>query len=41
MIPCVFRDGDTALIIAAYKGHTAIVELLLQKENIDYNAKDK
>jgi hypothetical protein len=27
---CVYQNGDTALIIASFKGHTEFVELLLE-----------
>ena len=35
----VIQDGDTALMLASCKGHTAVVELLLQ-HGADVNAKD-
>ena len=36
-----YFTGYTALIIAAWSGHTDIVKMLLENENIDVNIKNK
>ena len=36
---CAFRTRDTALILAAKKGHVEMFKLLLEAEDIDVNAK--
>ena len=35
------QEGKTALMLAAQEGHGAVVELLMNKEGVELNARDK
>ena len=38
---CMLQDKYTALMCAAARGHTDVVQLLLSKQDVDINLRDK